>query len=146
MPAGPSLLDMVANAALYLGAVCCLAEQESPPEAAMPFAVASANFYHAAREGLAAEVVWLGGKPVAVRELLLDELLPTAQRGLRWLGVDEEEIQRYLTVIRDRVDSGQNGAAWQKAFIAAHGRDFFRLTEAYMQHQRGGRPVHEWDV
>ena len=146
MPAGPSIVDMIANAALYLGAARFLAGLRLAPEAGLPFAEAKANFYRAAREGLAAEVVWREGRCVGLRELLREELIPMAREGLRLLGLDAEEGEAYLSVIRNRVDSGQNGATWQKAYVARHGRDFFRLTAAYLEHQRSGLPVHEWEV
>lgn len=146
MPAGPSLVDMIANAALYFGAARYLADLARPPELGLPFAEACANFYSAARQGLSAQVTWLDGKPVNLRTLLREELVPMAREGLGRLGIAEAERTRYLSIIQDRVDSGQNGAAWQQAFVAKHGRDFFRLTEAYLLRQRGGRPVHEWDV
>jgi hypothetical protein len=146
MPAGPSIVDMVANAALYLGAVRFLAGLGRAAEEDLPFAEARANFYRAARDGLAAETVWLDGRPVSVRELLREELIPMAREGLASLGLAEADSERYLSILRGRVDSGQNGAAWQKAYAARHGRDFFRLTAAYLENQRSGLPVHEWDL
>jgi hypothetical protein len=146
MPAGPSIVDMIANAALFIGSVHFLAHCERPPEADLPFNDARANFYRAARGGLNAEAVWLDGKPVGLGKLLLGELIPMACEGLRLLGIDGGESLKYLTVIRERVSSGQNGASWQKAFVASHGRDFFKLTAAYLQHQQNGRPVHEWGI
>lgn len=146
MPAGPSIVDMIANAALYLGAVRFLAGLSRAPETDLPFAQAKANFYRAARTGLAAEVVWLDGRPVKLGQLLLEELIPMAREGLQLLGLDEEEAGAYLSIIRNRVASGQTGAAWQKAYVARHGRDFFKLTAAYLEHQRSGLPVHEWGV
>ena len=112
----------------------------------MAFTVARDNFYQAARDGLSASVYWLDGKRHPVQELLLDELLPMAQQGLQRLGVDEDDRDYYLGLLRARIASGQNGAAWQRACIAAHGRDFFRMTAAYLQHQRSGMPVHCWDI
>jgi hypothetical protein len=44
------------------------------------------------------------------------------------------------------VRTGQNGAAWQIGYVDRHGRDFFRLTAAYLEQQRSGRPVHEWPL
>ncbi len=146
MPAGPSIVDMIANAALYIGAVHVLARRGRPPEALLAFHDAHANFYRAARNGLRSELTWLGGEAVSVRELLLGELIPMAYEGLGQLGIDEGDSRKYLSIIRDRVQSGQNGAAWQKAYIESHGRDFFGLTSAYLQHQQAGRPVHEWDI
>ena len=81
-----------------------------------------------------------------MRALLLDELLHMAREGLVLLGMDTEDIERYLAIASTRVRSGQNGAAWQRAHFAAHGGDFFRLTADYLEHQRSGMPVHEWAI
>jgi hypothetical protein len=146
MPAGPSIVDMIANAALYLGAARFLAGLRAAPEADLPFAQARDNFYRAARDGLAANVVWLDGSRVDARTLLLDEIVPMAREGLRILGVEEEESERYLDIIIARLRTGQNGAAWQRAHLEKHGRDSFRLTADYLEHQRTAMPVHEWVV
>jgi len=146
MPAGPSILDMIANAAVYLGATRFLAGLRLPPETDLPFDTALANFYSAARDGLDAELTWLDGRRVGVRSLLLDEFLPMAREGLVVLGADADDIERYLDVATTRVASGQNGAAWQCAYAGRHGRDFFRLTADYLEHQRSGMPVHEWPL
>ncbi|MDP3333610.1 MAG: glutamate--cysteine ligase [Methylococcaceae bacterium] len=146
MPAGPSIADMIANAALYLGATCFLANMTVPPEADLSFETARDNFYLAARHGLDAQLQWLDGKQYNVRDLLLDELLPMAAEGLKMLGIAQEDSHRYLGILRSRARAGQNGAAWQRAYVDAHGRDFFRLTAAYLEHQYSGMPVHEWAI
>lgn len=146
LPAGPSIVDMIANAALYLGATRFLATLRSPPETDLAFELARENFYHAAQHGLAASVRWLDGAQYNVRDLLLDEVLPMADEGLRQLGVDEDDRDYYLGILRARIGSGQNGAAWQRAYIETHGRDFFRMTAVYLQHQRSGMPVHQWEI
>jgi gamma-glutamyl:cysteine ligase YbdK (ATP-grasp superfamily) len=145
MPAGPSLIDMIANAALYYGAVRCLARLAEAPEARLPFAVARDNFYRAARYGLEAQVVWLDGRRENVAELLLRELLPLAREGLGELDLAAADITRYLDVISARLRSRQNGAAWQLAHYAKY-QDFFRLTADYLEHQRRLVPVHEWPI
>jgi hypothetical protein len=146
LPAGPSIADMIANAALYLGATRFLATQRQPPEAELGFEQARSNFYAAAKDGLAASVQWLDGAAYNVRDLLLDEVLPMAHEGLRQLGVNEDDRDYYLGILRARIGSGQNGAAWQRIYIETHGRDFFRMTAAYLQHQRSGMPVHQWEI
>jgi len=146
MPAGPTIVDMIANAAVYLGASRFLAELRAPPEGDLPFATARDNFYRAARDGLDAGIVWLDGCEVALRTLLADEILPMARHGLKLLGADEDDIERYMDVARSRVRSGLNGAAWQRAHVERHGRDFFSLTADYLEHQRSAMPVHEWPV
>jgi hypothetical protein len=145
MPAGPTIVDMIANAAFYYGAVRMLAGQDVAPERELPFPVARANFYRAACSGLAAELTWLGGRRVPACELLERELLPLAREGLAQLELAAEDRQRYLNVIHERLLSGRNGAVWQLAHHAKY-RDFLRLTADYLDYQRRLMPVHEWPV
>jgi len=145
MPAGPSIVDMIANAAFYYGAVHSLAGRAVAPERELPFTVARANFYRAARCGLAAELTWFGGRRITAGELLAGELLPLARQGLAELALASEDRHRYLGVIDGRLRSGRNGAAWQLAHYAKH-RNFVRLTADYLTHQRRLVPVHEWPI
>jgi hypothetical protein len=142
MPAGPSVADMIANAAFYYGCVYMLAHQAVPPETLLPFANARHNFYRSARDGLGASVTWLGGREVPVVELL-EHLLPLAREGLQRQDLDTDDIDRFLDLLAVRLRTRRNGAAWQLAHHARHG-DFFRLTADYLEHQRSAAPVHEW--
>ncbi|MDG4553277.1 MAG: glutamate--cysteine ligase [Candidatus Competibacter sp.] len=144
MPAGPSIPDLIANAALYYGLVHALARATTPVPAALPFALSRANFYAAARDGLRAEIVWLNGRRASLRQLLLEELLPLARRGLRALEIDAADADDYLGIVAARVDSGRTGSDWQRRFLARHGPDPNALTLTYLERQRSGRPVHEW--
>jgi len=144
MPAGPSVIDMIANAAFYYGAVHMLAKDCAAPEARLPFEAARANFYTAAKHGMGAEIAWFDGASRPVRDVLA-ELVPLAEQGLREQGVSEELIERYLDIVSMRVASGRNGAAWQLAHYAKYG-DVFQLTADYLEHQRSGMPVHQWPV
>ncbi len=151
LPAGPSVPDVMANAAFYYGLVHALARREPPPEAGLPFAVARDNFYAAARHGLRADVVWSDGRSGKLRDLLLAELLPLARDGLTQLELDATDIERDLGIIEARVRSGQNGAAWQRRFVAKHLRadadaTMLALCDAYREHQSRGTPVHEWTI
>ena len=146
MPAGPTIGDMIANAALYVGAARFLAGLRDAPEAEIDFASARDNFYRAARDGLDARIVWLGGAELTARELVADELVHMAREGLVLLGIDRGDAHRYLDLVRARVRAGQNGVVWQREFVAKHGEDFFRLTAEYAARQRSGIPVHEWPL
>jgi len=146
MPAGPTVRDMVANAALYVGASRILAQRPDAPERALPFALARENFYRCAREGLDAPVRWLDGRTRGVADLLEEELLPMAREGLDALGIDRGDIDLYLDVLQGRVRSRQNGAAWQRLHARTHAGDMHRLAADYLEHQRSGMPVHEWTV
>jgi hypothetical protein len=146
VPAGPTVTDMIANAAFYFGLVQALMTQEIPPEQCLPFAVARDNFYTAAHHGLDVHVTWLDEHRSTVRTLVLEELLPLASAGLMQLEIDVDDINRYLQIIEMRVVSGQTGSAWQRGWTARHGRDFAGLTAAYRGQQETGRPVHEWTL
>ncbi len=140
MPAGPSVIDMFANAAFYYGAVHALAQRP----AALPLEAARANFYAAARHGLGAEIDWPGGDRRPVRQVLA-QLLPLARQGLEQIGTASTAIDRYLDVVEQRIASGRNGATWQLAHHARHD-DLLRLTADYLEHQRSGMAVHEWPL
>ena len=146
VPGGPTVLDVIANAAFFFGVMQTLMTTEIPPEKQLSFAAARDNFYAAAHNGLDAHADWLGGKRGSIRALILDELLPMAQQGLEALEIDAVDINRYLGIIRMRVETTQNGAAWQRAYVEKHGRDFTAMTNAYRQRQESGKPVHEWDL
>ncbi len=146
MPAGPTIIDMMANAAVYFGAVRALAGRRVAPEAELPFRTARDNFYAAARDGLEARLAWIDGRKAGAAELLEEEILPLAREGLLQYRVDPQDVERYLGLAATRARTRQNGAAWQRAFTAAHGRDLSRLTATYLKHQESGRPVHEWPV
>lgn len=145
-PAGPTVVDTLANAAFFYGALAGLLAAETPPESRLEFATARENFYAAARNGLRATVGWLDGAQHPVRRLVLDELLPLAEDGLCSLGLARDDIARYLGIVASRVVSGRNGAAWQRAWMAAHGRRRAALTCAYLAGQESGAPIHEWRV
>jgi gamma-glutamyl:cysteine ligase YbdK (ATP-grasp superfamily) len=145
MPAGPSLVDMLANAALFYGLIQQLATADTAPESLLSFEQARRNFYAAARDGLRADLVWLQGKALPAQQLV-SALLPLARQGLKRLAVDDADIDLYLGIIEGRLANGMNGAGWQRAYVAQHGHDMTALTCAYREHQRTGRPVHEWAI
>jgi hypothetical protein len=146
VPAGPSIIDSIANAALYYGLVNFYTHCEIAPEVQLPFEIARDNFYHAAQHGLDASLVWADGKKHPVRHLVLDKMLPLAYGGLADLGIDKSDADRYLGIIESRVKNNCNGAAWQRAFVAKHGTDMRALIEAYVERQNSGAPVHEWGL
>ncbi len=144
MPAGPTIADTIANAALFYGLVQAFAHDAS--ERQLPFVVSRNNFYTAAQYGLKAELVWRGEQSVPVRQLLLQELLPLARQGLEDLGIDSTDCDTYLGIIAARIDSGRTGSRWQRDFVACHGPDMQTLTLAYLERQASGIPVHEWEL
>jgi CBS domain-containing protein/gamma-glutamylcysteine synthetase len=151
MPAGPSVLDEVANGALWFGVMAELGAREEDVTRRIEFDQAGANFYSAAREGLGTHFIWLDGEDLTAAHLVLDRLLPLAEAGLRRHAIDEADIKRYLAVVDARVRSARTGARWllsswnalkDKATSAERSN---ALVAATVQRQQTGRPVAEWE-
>ncbi len=146
LPSGPTLQDMVANAGLYFGLVHALAQGERPAEMDLSFENARSNFYEAAKNGLSGRLRWLDGRIHPAKSLLLDSCIPLARQGLLDLGLGGDEIDHYLEIIMSRTRSGQTGSEWQLRHLANLNGDIPRLMEDYLENQRAGMPVHEWDI
>ncbi|MCC7012921.1 MAG: CBS domain-containing protein [Planctomycetes bacterium] len=151
MPAGPSVVDEVANAAFFVGLMAA-ADEFGDVTASMTFDDARANFVAAARYGLHARFRWLKNKAWSADELVLAQLLPTARNGLKLAGVAQGDIDRYLGVIEERVRRDRTGAQWSLDSLATmgeRGRPLERyraLTAALVERQTSGKPVHEWPL
>lgn len=146
IPSGPTIADMMANAALFYGLVQAMANTSGPPEILQPFETARDNFYAAARDGLSCEIDWLDKGRMQISELLHNHLIPLAAEGLASLGVDDADITRLTAVLDERTKSGQTGAVWQRNYCARHRCSFRDMTDAYLENQQSGSPVHEWTV
>ncbi len=153
MPAGPTVVDVIANAAFYYGLVGELAEAERPVWSRMSFSAAASNLAAGAKHGLDAEVYWPGVGMVPVAELTLRRLLPMAARGLSRLGVDQADVSRLLSIIEQRCVTGMNGAQWQVHSVRqmqARGIDrdeaLRLMTQDYIELMNGGEPVHSWPI
>jgi len=153
LPAGPSVADILANAAFYYGLVRALAEAQDPIWIQMPFATAAENLREAARHGMHARLSWPGLGEVPAAELVVRHLLPLAREGLRRWNVSQDSADRLLGIIEQRCLTGQTGAAWQidtVAALARRGADrqqaLSRMTERYIEHMHTNEPVHTWPV
>jgi hypothetical protein len=152
LPAGPSVADVMANAAFYYGLVRVLAEAQRPVWTQMSFSTAAENLYEAARNGMDANLYWPGFGETPVAELVLRRLLPLAREGLGRWGMGQAQTDRLLGIIEQRCVTGQNGAAWQTAAVAAlserNGTDRAEalrlMTQRYIEHMHTNEPVHTW--
>ncbi|MGK2902187.1 MAG: glutamate--cysteine ligase [Mycobacterium sp.] len=153
LPAGPTVIDMLANSAFYYGSLRGLTDEDRPLWSKMSFAAAQHNFFAAARRGMEARLYWPGLGEVTADELVLRELLPLAHEGLRRWGVAADVRERYLGVIEARAKSGRNGAAWQTSTVRAlQERGMARpvalaeMLRMYCQHMHTNEPVHTWET
>jgi len=152
LPAGPTVVDTMANAAFFAGLVRALAQQERPLWTQMSFSAANENFEVGVRDGIEAEVYWPQIGQVSVVELVVRKLLPLAAEGLRQWQVDEAEIGRLLDIIERRCVTAANGATWQTAEVARREKDGASRTEAlhgmlsaYVDRMHSNQPVHTWE-
>ncbi|MCU1659587.1 MAG: hypothetical protein JWO57_4243 [Pseudonocardiales bacterium] len=155
LPAGPTVVDVLANGAFYYGMLRRLAEADRPVWSQMSFAAAEDNFNAGARHGIDAKIFWPGLGEVPATELVLRRLLPLAHEGLAAWGVDSAVADRLLGVIEQRCITHTNGAEWQA-------RTFHRIEDErqpldrreslremlrrYVEHMHSNEPVHTWDI
>ncbi|WP_078316118.1 glutamate-cysteine ligase family protein [Mycobacterium sp. D16Q16] len=153
LPAGPTVIDVMANAAFYYGALRALSEDDRPVWTKMTFAAAHDNFLEGARRGAEARMYWPGVGEMTADELTLRHLLPMAHEGLQRWGVATEVRERYLGVIEARATSGINGAAWQTHTVGAlQERGLTRkaalseMLRMYCEYMHSNEPVHTWKL
>ena len=153
LPAGPTIADVLANAAFYYGCIRILASQERPVWTKLSFSAAEENFAQAARLGLDARFYWPGFGEIGADELTLRHLLPMAHQGLEEWGVSEAVRTRYLGIIEERCTSGLNGATWQTEAVSRlqdgglDRREALReMLRLYAEHMSTNEPVHTWPL
>lgn len=151
LPAGPTVIDMLANAAFFYGAQRALAEAERPLWTQMSFSAAEENLFAGARNGMHAELYWPGLGSLRSDELTLRVLLPLAYEGLRSSGVPEATAGRYLDVLEQRCLARRTGSSWQREAVSkleARGADRHTalrvMLAEYIDRAADGIPVHTW--
>ena len=152
LPAGPSVVDEMANAAFFLGLMTELPVEFGDVSKFMSFDDAKNNFFSAARYGLRAQLKGIDGKSRRVSRLILEELIPRARKGLTRAGIDEEDSTRLLDIIEARATVETSGAKWMLASLATmdprakYNVRMRTLTAAMKQNQQTNKPVHEWPL
>ena len=155
LPSGPTLVDEIANAALWLGALRGAIAAGLDVTARMAFESAHTNVIAAARLGLDAALEWFDGRRIPADSLVETELLPLAHHGLEAAGVAAADREKYLGVIADRVASRRTGSRWALDSLAAMaaakppgtaGERYGALVRAMIQGQKSGAPAHTWEL
>ncbi len=148
IPSGPTILDEMANFAYWIGIMCGRPERFDNIAEVMHFKDAKSNFVNAGRTGYNSVMVW-DNKEYTVSQLTEKVMLPLAYKGLRKIGVAEEDIKRLLGVIESRL-TGKTGAQWmisnyRNLMNSRTGDDSLRLiTRATYENQQTEKPVSEW--
>jgi CBS domain-containing protein len=150
LPAGPTVVDEIANTAFFTGLMIALPEEYGDISTRMSFDDAKANFFAAARYALRTRLTWIDNHTYSAAALIREHLLPLARQGLRSANVEAQDIDKYLGIIDERVRTRQTGARWilksleaMDDFESGDLRDR-KLTAAMLRQQKEGQPVHEW--
>jgi gamma-glutamyl:cysteine ligase YbdK (ATP-grasp superfamily) len=155
LPAGPSVVDILANGAFYYSLLRVLRSEDRPLWTRMSFTAAEDNFNAGARYGINAPLYWPGLGEVPVTELVLRRLLPLAREGLEGWGVASSVGDRLLGVIEGRCLRQTNGAEWMARTFheiddrtqPLDRRDALReMLRRYIEHMHSNEPVHTWDT
>lgn len=156
LPAGPTPVDMVANAAFLIGAAEGIRPQLASLLPAIPFHIAEYNFYRAAQHGLDARLVWpetdqSGYQEQAITDVIA-RMIPVARAGLAAIGIEADESDHYLGVIEERLALRQSGAIWQRRKLAQLRESLSEQTalhamlETFMEHASANLPVARWPL
>ncbi|MEO8074155.1 MAG: CBS domain-containing protein [Acidobacteriota bacterium] len=152
LPAGPTVVDEIANSAFFLGLMTTLPEEFGDVREKMSFDDAKNNFFNVAQNGLNTQITWFDGKIYSTRRLILEELLPLARKGLERAEIDAADIEKYLGIIENRTKAKVTGAQWmldsfenicEKANLNTC---LQTLTSAIKTNQETNKPVHEWKL
>lgn len=153
LSAGPTVVDMVANAAFYFGLIQSFAHADRPVWSQLPYEWAEQNFYLGCKEGLSATLHWPRSGDMRVGDLVLERLLPAAHDGLESVGVDSKLRDRLLGIIEQRCVTGRNGAVWQSETVSRleeWGMDrptaLREMLRRYVTHMHTNEPVHTWPI
>lgn len=150
MPSGPTLVDEMANAAFWFGLMIGIAHEYPDVKQQISFADTKDNFVKAARYGLKSELAWLNGQSMQAQALILQELLPIAEAGLKSRYIDAKDVERYLGIIEQRASAKRTGASWMAESYSAllettnQPNALTALTASLLTQQWQHQPVHTW--
>jgi len=152
LPSGPTVLDEVANAALWLGCMVQMHDDVGDIRNKIGFEDVFDNFSKAAKFGIDSKFTWMFDKKIPVVELALEELIPRARKGLEMRKVDPDDISRYMDVIECRAKEHMNGARWALRSYTKLKKETTEdealtvLTYAMCVNEKSGIPVHKWKM
>ncbi len=148
IPSGPSIADEIATFALWVGLMLGRPKEYDHMDSLMDFRDVKANFINAARSGSVARMHWMGQQESAGR-LVHELLIPIAEKGLQRIGMAKDDIDGYMTVIRQRI-FGKTGSRWQinnyRKLLEEEKREdaLTHLTSSIYDYQQTMKSVNEW--
>jgi len=152
LPAGPTVTDEIANAALWLGAVTGCTQEWGDIRRKMSWEDVRDNFGKAARFGIDSKFTWFKDKKISVIDLIREEIVPLARKGLLAQGIHAEDVEYYMDIILQRANLHLNGARWQLRAFTKLKREtnmdeaITVMTSAIYENQKKEKPVHTWKL
>jgi len=150
IPAGPSVVDEIANACFWVGMMEGMADKTKDITKLLSFADVKDNFLKASRYGIDSSFNWFNSKKISACDLVLKELIPLARKGLEKHKVHKRDINKYLGIIEQRAKKHMNGARWQlRSFTNLKEQvnvdeALTILTASIHKNQKDNIPVHKW--
>lgn len=150
IPSGPTVLDEISNLAFWVGLMHNLPESYRNKWHELSFDEAKENFKKAAMWGIQSGMVW-DGKYMSASSLILEKLIPMAREGLIKKGINDSDIDRYLSVIEGRASTYSTGSRW---IVKSHRNlrknlsreeSVVALTAIMYNRASSNKPVHEWE-
>ncbi|WP_236974490.1 CBS domain-containing protein [Membranihabitans maritimus] len=150
LPAGPTVIDEMANMAFWLGAMKGLHNEYGDIRKHIEFVDLRDNFAKSARYGIDSTFNWVNDQKISVTELLEKELIPLAREGLQSQNIAPDDIDRLMGVMEERTEKHMTGARWMLRSFSSlkNGVDKEMaqtiLTSAMVKNQKSEKPIHQW--
>ena len=147
-PSGPTVIDEMANTAFWLGLMNGFEDVYPDITKELDFDEAKMNFFAASKLGMDTKFVWVNDRKISAKNLIREELLPIARSGLEKANINSSDIDTYLSVIEERVESAQTGSYWAVKSYGNLIKDSNReqtlsaITKSMIRNQKKGEPVH----
>lgn len=150
IPSGPTVSDEIANMMFWVGLMLAKPKGLENIHEKWDFKDVKTNFFNAARYGMGAQFIW-NGEYISSHNLLLDHLLPMAYKGLYKANILPKDVEKYLSIIKNRIKS-HCGSQWMvksyrnlqqkyKPYSAAQ----VLLANMYKKQEKD-YPVGSWDI
>jgi CBS domain-containing protein/gamma-glutamylcysteine synthetase len=152
IPSGPTVADEIANACLWLGMMEGMALEFKDIKDHLSFDDVRDNFNKASKYGMDTKFTWFNDTKIAAKDLLVDQLIPIARKGLTAMNVDQVDIDYYMGIIEARVKAQMTGARWMlRSFTELKKKTgvdqaLSTLTATIIENQISGKLVHEWET
>ena len=151
LAAGPTVVDEIANAAFWLGAMVGMKNHYGDVTKLLSYEDIRDNFDKACKFGIDSKFNWINDSKISAVDLIKEELIPLAKKGLEIQGIDKEDISKYIGIIEGRAQKQMNGARWMLRTFTKLKKEtsvdeaLTIMTATMVKNQNLSKPVHTWE-